>query len=117
VLPLWGAKLAIEIVGAHLGLARLGRRDLAGPPVVGWALLHPFFVATVLVASVLRPSSWEQGRAGTGAACGARAGAAGGAGATARRRGDDVRAGATSAASGSRARRGRASGRDPPVVG
>jgi poly-beta-1,6-N-acetyl-D-glucosamine synthase len=64
VLPLWGVKLAIEVVGAHLGLARLGRGDLAGPAVVGWAMLHPFFVATALVASVLRPSSWDQGRLG-----------------------------------------------------
>jgi poly-beta-1,6-N-acetyl-D-glucosamine synthase len=64
VLPLWGAKLAIEVIGTHLGLARLGRGDLAGPAVVGWAMLHPFFVAFVMVASVLRPSSWDGGRNG-----------------------------------------------------
>jgi cellulose synthase/poly-beta-1,6-N-acetylglucosamine synthase-like glycosyltransferase len=64
VLPLWGAKLAIEIVGAHLGLARLGRGDLGGPAVVGWALLHPFYVATALLSSLLRPSSWDAGQDG-----------------------------------------------------
>ena len=62
VLPLWAAKLAIEVIGVHLGLGRLGRNDLAGPAVVGWAMLHPIFVAAILVASVLRPSSWEHGR-------------------------------------------------------
>jgi poly-beta-1,6-N-acetyl-D-glucosamine synthase len=64
VLPLWGLKLTIEIVGAHLGLARLGRSDLAGPAVVGWALLHPFFVSTALLSSLLRPSSWDAGQGG-----------------------------------------------------
>jgi cellulose synthase/poly-beta-1,6-N-acetylglucosamine synthase-like glycosyltransferase len=64
VVPLWGVKLTIEIVGAHVGLARLGRTDLAGPAVVGWALLHPFYVATALLSSLLRPSSWDAGQDG-----------------------------------------------------
>ncbi|MDA0700100.1 MAG: glycosyltransferase [bacterium] len=62
VLTLWAAKLAIEIVGAHIGLARLGRSDLAGAAVVGWALLHPLFISTALVASLIRPASWRATR-------------------------------------------------------
>jgi len=64
VLTLWGAKLVVEIVGAHVGLGRLGRSDLRGPAVVGWALLHPFFIAAALFASLARPSSWRSGQAG-----------------------------------------------------
>ncbi len=64
VLSLWGAKLVIEVVGAHIGLGRLGRADLRGPAVVGWALLHPTFISAALVASLLRPSSWRSGQSG-----------------------------------------------------
>jgi len=58
VLGLWGAKLAIEVVGLRTGLRLLGRSDLAGG-VLGWALLHPFFVSLALLGSLLRPASWR----------------------------------------------------------
>jgi len=58
VLGLWGAKLAIEVVGLLAGLRLLGRTDLAGG-VLGWALLHPFFVSLALLGSLLRPGSWR----------------------------------------------------------
>jgi cellulose synthase/poly-beta-1,6-N-acetylglucosamine synthase-like glycosyltransferase len=64
VLGLWALKLAVEIGGTHVGLVQLGRRDLTGAPLVGWALLHPFFVATAVLASFVRPSSWHAGQAG-----------------------------------------------------
>jgi len=70
VLAVWAAKLAIEVPGMRAGLRLLGRPDLANG-VVGWALLHPFFVALTLVGALLRPSP----RAGHD-----RASAAGGAG-------------------------------------
>jgi len=58
VLGLWGAKLGIEVVGLRAGLRLLGRPDLAGG-VLGWALLHPFFVSLALLGSLLRPASWR----------------------------------------------------------
>ena len=64
VLGLWAAKLAVEIGGAHVGLVRIGRRDLTGAPLVGWALLHPFFIAAAVLSSFVRPSSWHAGQAG-----------------------------------------------------
>ena len=64
VLGLWAAKLAVEIGGAHVGLVRIGRRDLTGPPLVGWALLHPFYIAAAVLSSFVRPSSWHAGQAG-----------------------------------------------------
>jgi glycosyltransferase involved in cell wall biosynthesis len=64
VFGLWATKLVVEIGGAHVGLTRLGRRDLTGPPLVGWALLHPFFVAAAVLSSFVRPSSWHAGQTG-----------------------------------------------------
>ncbi len=64
VLGLWATKLAVEIGGAHIGLVRIGRRDLTGWPLLGWALLHPFYIAIAVLASFVRPSSWHAGQAG-----------------------------------------------------
>ena len=64
VLGLWAAKLTVEIGGAHVGLVRIGRRDLTGWPLVGWAVLHPFFVAAAVLSSFVRPSSWHAGQSG-----------------------------------------------------
>lgn len=55
VFGLWAAKLAIEVPGMRVGVRLLGRPDLASG-VVGWALLHPFFVGATLVGALLRPS-------------------------------------------------------------
>ncbi len=64
VLGLWSLKLIVEIWGGHVGLVRLGRRDLTGGPLVAWAMLHPFFISAAVVASFLRPSSWRAGQTG-----------------------------------------------------
>ena len=63
LLAAWATVLGVVVPGMHVGLARLGRRDLMGWPVVAWALLHPFFIAAASVWSLVRPGSW---RAGTG---------------------------------------------------
>ncbi len=63
VLALWAAKLSIEVIGLRAGLRLLGRPDLAGG-VVGWALLHPFFVSVSLLGSLVRPASWRGPDAG-----------------------------------------------------
>lgn len=64
LLAAWAVVLGVVVPGMHVGLARLGRRDLQGWPVVAWAVLHPFFIATVSVWSFLRPGSWRAGAAG-----------------------------------------------------
>ena len=61
---LWGVKLGVELAGMNLGTAQLQRRDLWGLPVLAWALLHPFFIATVCVWSFIRPGEWRAGAAG-----------------------------------------------------
>jgi cellulose synthase/poly-beta-1,6-N-acetylglucosamine synthase-like glycosyltransferase len=58
VLGVWAAKLAIEVPGMRAGVRLLGRPDLVAG-VLAWALLHPFFIAVVLVGSLLRPASWR----------------------------------------------------------
>lgn len=61
VYGLWGVKLAIEMYGMSLGLAQMGRRDLMGVTTFVWALLHPFFIATVVIWSFLKPGAWYAG--------------------------------------------------------
>lgn len=61
VYGLWGVKLAIEMYGMSLGLAQLERRDLWGVTTFVWALLHPFFIATVVIWSFLKPGAWYAG--------------------------------------------------------
>jgi hypothetical protein len=58
---LWGLKLGVEVAAIHVGLARLGRRDLLGLPVLAWCLLHPPVISVALVWSLLRPGSWRAG--------------------------------------------------------
>lgn len=60
---LWGTELVLQIAGTALGAWRFGRRDLWRPSLVGWALLHPFFVATVVIWSFLKPGAWYSGAA------------------------------------------------------
>jgi cellulose synthase/poly-beta-1,6-N-acetylglucosamine synthase-like glycosyltransferase len=61
VYGLWGVKLAIEMYGMSLGTAQLERRDLWGITTFVWALLHPFFIATVVIWSFLKPGAWYAG--------------------------------------------------------
>jgi poly-beta-1,6-N-acetyl-D-glucosamine synthase len=61
VYGLWGVKLAIEMYGMSLGMNQLERRDLWGVPTFVWALLHPFFIATVVIWSFLKPGAWYAG--------------------------------------------------------
>jgi poly-beta-1,6-N-acetyl-D-glucosamine synthase len=61
VYGLWGVKLAIEMYGMSLGLAQMERRDLWGVTTFVWALLHPFFIATVVIWSFLKPGAWYAG--------------------------------------------------------
>jgi len=59
VLGSWGIKLAVELTGMRHALRQFGYPNLVGPPLLLWALAHPFFVAATLVASLLRPQSWR----------------------------------------------------------
>ena len=61
VFGLWGAKLAVEIFGMHVGERLMGRRDLGGLTTVTWAVLHPFFIATVALWAALKSGEWRAG--------------------------------------------------------
>lgn len=61
VFGLWGAKLLVEFVGMGVGGTQLERRDLWGFTTLFWAILHPFFIATVVIWSFLKPGAWYAG--------------------------------------------------------
>lgn len=61
VFGLWGAKLTVEVIGMHVGERLMGRRDLGGLTTVSWAVLHPFFIATVAVWAALKSGEWRAG--------------------------------------------------------
>lgn len=58
----WGLYAAHTLVaagGMMLGARQLGRPQFAGWLAVVWALLHPFFIAYIVLASFVRPASWR----------------------------------------------------------
>ncbi len=63
VFGLWIAKLIVELYGMNIGTKQLERRDLWGNGIVtlSWALLHPFFIATVCIWSFIKPGAWYAG--------------------------------------------------------
>jgi cellulose synthase/poly-beta-1,6-N-acetylglucosamine synthase-like glycosyltransferase len=61
VYGLWAVKIGIEMYGMGLGMEQLERRDLWGLTTFVWALLHPFFIATVVIWSLLKPGAWYAG--------------------------------------------------------
>ncbi len=61
VFGLWGAKLTVEIVGMHVAERLMGRRDLGGLTTVSWAVLHPFFIATVTLWAAFKSGEWRAG--------------------------------------------------------
>jgi cellulose synthase/poly-beta-1,6-N-acetylglucosamine synthase-like glycosyltransferase len=61
VFGLWAFKLFIEMYGMNMGALQLERRDLGGLTAFTWALIHPFFIATVVIWSFLKPGAWYAG--------------------------------------------------------
>ena len=61
VFGLWGAKLIVEVYGMHLGERLMGRRDLGGLNTVTWAVLHPFFIAAVVIWATVKSGEWKAG--------------------------------------------------------
>jgi cellulose synthase/poly-beta-1,6-N-acetylglucosamine synthase-like glycosyltransferase len=63
VFGLWTVKLAVELYGMNMGTKQLERRDLWGNAFVtlSWAFLHPFFIATVVIWSFIKPGAWYAG--------------------------------------------------------
>lgn len=63
VFAIWLLKLIVELYGMNLGTKQLARRDLWGNGLVtlNWALLHPFFIATVCIWSFIKPGAWYAG--------------------------------------------------------
>ena len=61
VFGLWALKLAVEFYGMYIGTGQMDRRDLWGRTTVLWALLHPFFIGTVVIWSFLKSGEWRAG--------------------------------------------------------
>ena len=61
VFGLWAVKLAVEFTGMYIGTGQLERRDMWGWQTVMWALLHPFFIATISVWSFIKSGEWKAG--------------------------------------------------------
>ena len=64
VFGLWAVKLAVEFYGMYIGTRMMGRRDLWGVTTLTWALLHPFFIATVVIWSLIKTGEWKAGAQG-----------------------------------------------------
>lgn len=64
VAPLWALEIAVQMTGMGLGTRQLGRTDLWPFRALGWALLHPVFIATVVLWSFLRSGEWRAGAQG-----------------------------------------------------
>ncbi len=64
VFGLWGLKIGTELVGMYLGSAQLGRADLWPWTALAWSLLHPFFIATIVILSLLGSGEWRAGAGG-----------------------------------------------------
>jgi cellulose synthase/poly-beta-1,6-N-acetylglucosamine synthase-like glycosyltransferase len=62
-LGLWAAQTLIHVTGMTVGARQLGRPAFGGLRALPWALLHPFFIAFLVVASSLRPAAWSAGAA------------------------------------------------------
>lgn len=61
VFGLWAVKLAVEFTGMYIGTGQLGRRDMWGWQTAMWALLHPFFIATISIWSFIKSGEWKAG--------------------------------------------------------
>ncbi|MDZ7704725.1 MAG: glycosyltransferase [Trueperaceae bacterium] len=61
VFGLWAVKLAVEFTGMYIGTGQLERRDMWGWQTVMWALLHPFFIATISIWSFIKSGEWKAG--------------------------------------------------------
>ena len=64
VFGLWAFKLSVEFFGMYIGTGIMGRRDLWGVTTLTWALLHPFFIATVVLWSLIKSGEWKAGAQG-----------------------------------------------------
>lgn len=61
VAGVWGAEVAMQLVGMSIGARQLGREDLLRPALVGWSLLHPFFISVVVLWSLFASGEWRAG--------------------------------------------------------
>ena len=64
VFGLWALKLGVELYGMNIGTQQLERRDFwgkYGENTLFWALLHPFFIAFVVLWSFFKPGAWYAG--------------------------------------------------------
>ena len=64
VAGVWALEIAVMLAGLWVGTRQLDRRDLFGPQALGWALLHPFFIGTIVVWSLAKSGEWRAGADG-----------------------------------------------------
>ena len=64
VLGCYAAQTLAMLVGMNIGARQLDRRELGGVVTLGWALLHPFLIATAVIWSWLAPGDWRAGAVG-----------------------------------------------------
>ncbi len=66
VLACYAAQTAAMVVGMTVGARQLGRRYLGGLTALGWALLHPWLIATAVLWSWVAPADRSAGAVGYG---------------------------------------------------
>ncbi len=60
-LSLYAAQTVVHVTGMWIGARQLGRPRFGGPLALLWALLHPLYIAFVVVASLVKPAAWRAG--------------------------------------------------------
>lgn len=61
VFIIWIVQLFVQLLGMYVGTRQLDRRDLWGFNTLRWAVLHPFFIAFIVVRALLRSEEWNAG--------------------------------------------------------
>lgn len=64
VAAIWAVEVGVMTLGMRIGTRQLDRPDLFGPQTLAWALLHPFFIGTVVIWSLLKNGEWRAGADG-----------------------------------------------------
>ena len=61
VFDIWVIQLFVQLLTMYIGTGQLERRDLWGFNALRWAILHPFFIAFIVVRSFFQPGDWKAG--------------------------------------------------------
>ncbi len=61
VFDIWVVQLFLQLLTMYIGTGQLDRRDLWGFNALRWAVLHPFFIAFIVVRSLIKSGEWKAG--------------------------------------------------------